>query len=37
MGEASDNDKKFWSNMSNLDKQRLGYVQKNDGTFFMLW
>jgi hypothetical protein len=36
-GRASDNDKGFWNKMPSMDKKRLGYEQKNDGTFFMLW
>lgn len=37
MGNGSDQDKQFWNRVSNLDKKRLGYQQKNDGVFFMFW
>ena len=36
-GGASDRDKGFWNSLSNLDKKRLGYVNKDDGIFFIFW
>ena len=36
-GTASDGDTNFWKRVSAEDKLNLGYTNKNDGTFFMLW
>jgi hypothetical protein len=27
----------FWSSISPADKQRMNFIQGNDGIFFMLW
>jgi hypothetical protein len=36
-GRASDTDTQFWSKISPNDRQTLGYNNKNDGIFFLLW
>jgi hypothetical protein len=36
-GRASDGDRNFWSTISPNDRQRMGYSDKNDGVFFILW
>ena len=36
-GRASDQDQMFWSRIPANEKQSLGYVQRNEGKFFMLW
>lgn len=36
-GRASEQDRQFWSTISPADRQRMGYQEGNDGTFFMLW
>ena len=36
-GTASDCDSNFWGQVSPEDKLNLGYTNKDDGTFFMLW
>jgi hypothetical protein len=36
-GNCSDGDKNFWNKVSKTDKQRLGFSEKNDGIFFILW
>lgn len=36
-GSASDNDKKFWSRITADEQLRLGYNNRDDGTFFMLF
>ena len=36
-GTASDNDKKFWGQISEQDKFNLNFTNEDDGTFFMLW
>jgi hypothetical protein len=36
-GTASDRDKEFWGSISKADQDRLGYTNKDDGVFFMLW
>jgi hypothetical protein len=37
VGRASDGDRRFWSTVSPADRQRLGYSERNDGVFFILW
>lgn len=36
-GRASDSDNQFWGQISAADKQKMGYSNKNDGVFFILW
>ena len=36
-GRASDGDRNFWSTVSPVDRQRMGFTEKNDGIFFILW
>ena len=36
-GRASDSDIGFWSQISVRDKERMKYVARNEGKFFMLW
>lgn len=36
-GTASDSDRRFWERISAEDQLNLGYSNKDDGTFFMLW
>ena len=36
-GRASDQDHRFWSQISTSEKRLLGYVERNEGKFFMLW
>lgn len=36
-GRASDSDRKFWGSISAADRQKMGFSEKNDGIFFILW
>jgi hypothetical protein len=36
-GTASDGDTQFWSKIETEDQFNLGYTNKDDGVFFMLW
>jgi hypothetical protein len=36
-GRANDHDTKFWAEVSAAEKKRIGYVDKDNGEFFMVW
>jgi calpain-9 len=36
-GTASDSDRRFWERVNIEEQMSLGYSNKDDGTFFMLW
>ena len=36
-GRAADTDTHFWSTVPAADKQKIGFQEKHDGIFYMLW